>query len=124
MARNQPAFTWERGFKECVALDAPPAWADERYYMDDKDGRRAHYVHPEQSLRPATVMETAMGVEQLPGWPAVFDGTMGMELNEHNEVMSGKTKRTTETASGSFKDLKQQEIEPLEEVDVLICGGE
>jgi hypothetical protein len=62
--------------------------------MDDKDGRRAHYVPPKQSLRPTTMMETAMGVEQLPGWPAVFDGTMGVELNGHNEVISGETKRT------------------------------
>jgi hypothetical protein len=92
--------------------------------MDDKDGRRAHYVPPKQSLRPTTMMETAMGVEQLPGWPAVFDGTMGVELNGHNEVISGETKRTNDTASGSSKDVKQREKGPLEEVDVLICGGE
>ncbi|KAA8626230.1 hypothetical protein A1F94_001291 [Pyrenophora tritici-repentis] len=76
MARNQPPFTWARDFKEHVATDSPPVWADEKYYVDDEEGPRAHYVPTDQDLRRTTKMGTAMGVDELPGWPALYDGTM------------------------------------------------
>jgi phenol 2-monooxygenase len=114
MARNQPAFTWERGFKESAAMNTSPAWTDERYYVDDRDGTKAHYVPSEQSLKPTTKTQTDMGVEQLPGWPAVFDGTMGVDFTEHKVVMDG---------NDSSEDINQQKNKRLKEVDVLICGG-
>ncbi|KAI1674180.1 FAD binding domain-containing protein [Pyrenophora tritici-repentis] len=100
MARNQPPFTWARDFKEHVATDSPPVWADEKYYVDDEEGPRAHYVPTDQDLRRTTKMGTAMGVDELPGWPA-FNG-----IHNANELPN---------------DLTHQERKYPEEVDVLIC---
>ncbi|KAI0574901.1 FAD binding domain-containing protein [Pyrenophora tritici-repentis] len=100
MARNQPPFTWVRDFKEHVATDSPPVWADEKYYVDDEEGPRAHYVPTDQDLRRTTKMGTAMGVDELPGWPA-FNG-----IHNANELPN---------------DLTHQERKYPEEVDVLIC---
>ncbi|KAF2678716.1 hypothetical protein K458DRAFT_435570 [Lentithecium fluviatile CBS 122367] len=128
MARNQPPFTWARGFKERVATDAPPAWADERYYTDSEEGTRAHYVPSDQALRPTTKMGTTMGVEELPGWPALYDGTMGLGREGHNGVVDRESNGMHNgDRNGTTNDLpngpNHQENKPLEEVDVLICGA-
>jgi len=128
MARNQPPFTWAQGFKECAATDELPAWADERYYTDCEDGAKAHYAPPDQTLRCTTKMGTAMGVEELPGWPALYDGTMGVGQEEHKGVLDGESNEMHNgDSNGSVNELlddpKHQENKPLQEVDVLICGG-
>jgi len=128
MARNQPPFTWAHGFKERVAPDALPAWADERYYTDSEDGAKAHYVLPDQTLRFTTKTGTAMGVEELPGWPALYDGTMGVGQEEHNGVLDEESNEMHNGDSNRpmnelLDDPKHQADSPLQEVDVLICGG-
>jgi len=128
MARNQPPFTWARGFRERVAADALPAWADERYYTDGEDGARAHYVPSEQTLRFTTKMGTAIGVEKLPGWPALYDGTMGVGKEGHNGVLDRESNGMRNgDSNGSANELedgpKHKENKTPQEVDVLICGG-
>ena len=128
MARNQPPLTWAQGFKERVATDAPPAWADERYYTDGEKGTRAHYVPSDQALRLTTKMGTAMGVDELPGWPALYDGTMGVEREGHERVLDRESNEVLNghgngTANEWHNGPKHQENNPPEEIDVLICGG-
>lgn len=67
-----------------------------------------------------------MGVEQLPGWPEIYDGTMGKKLKARNGEMNGNGTtngfagdKTSETSGREeTKEKKAQE-----NVDVLICGG-
>ncbi|EFQ95145.1 hypothetical protein PTNB73_04506 [Pyrenophora teres f. teres] len=122
MARNQPPFTWARGFREHVATDSPPAWADERYYVDSEEGERAHYVPPDQDLRRTTKIGTAMGVDELPGWPALYDGTIGMGQEKGSGLLNRKSNGIQNANESPHKSTRQEQIYP-EEVDVLICGA-
>jgi len=111
MARNPPPFTWANGFQEPLAPGTQPAWADQQYYTDT-DGTKAHYVPPQQDLRATTSMGTAMGVEQLPGWPEIYDGTLG----KVSKVRNGETH-----GHGIINGVEGEKTS--KKVDVLICGG-
>ena len=111
MARNPPPFTWANGFQEPLTPSTQPAWADQKYYTDI-DGTKAHYTPPQQDLRATTSMGTAVGVEQLPGWPEIYDGTVGKE----SKVQDGKT-------NGNVTTNGVEGAKTSEKVDVLICGG-
>jgi phenol 2-monooxygenase len=111
MARNPPPFTWANGFQEPLTPSTQPAWADQEYYTDI-DGATAHYTPPQQDLRATTSMGTAMGVEQLPGWPEIYDGTMGKVSKSQNGDTIGN-----EVSNGVEGEKTS------EKVDVLICGG-
>ena len=127
MARNQPSFTWANGFQEPLPPSTQPAWADQQYYTDI-DGAKAHYTPPQQDLRPTTSTGTVMGVERLPGWPEIYDGTMGKESKTQN----GETNGDSNGMTNGVEEHKTSEIsvsgeaeedKPRDEVDVLICGG-
>ncbi|KAG9200841.1 hypothetical protein G6514_006549 [Epicoccum nigrum] len=67
-----------------------------------------------------------MGVEKLPGWPEIYDGTMGKKLKAQNGEMNGNGMTNgfagDETSETSGREETEEE-KAQENVDVLICGA-
>lgn len=94
MATVSSPCTWKRGFAEPAEK---ASWTDEANYLSEMDEKSHYNIPPSQDALTSTT-HNSFGQNLLKTWPTLYNGT---------ESPSG--------IPGWWK--------PLEEVDVLICGG-
>jgi len=95
MAATVPPHNWKSGFAQPTEV---ATWADETHHMTE-DGKKAHYMTPPAQEPRTSTVHNSLGFSALRTWPTLYNGT--------------------ESPHGAPTWWK-----PLQEVDVLICGGE
>lgn len=94
MATTPSPCTWKRGFAEPAEI---ASWTDEANHLSEL-GEKPHYIIPLSQDSLTSAIHNSLGQNLIRTWPTLYNGT--------------------ESPSGTPAWWK-----PLEEVDVLICGG-